>query len=110
MTYSHQAQAEPVSMCDKIHVTLFCSVPNSDGRPLIYRIQEWINISVSSRFPEKGRGGTIFRSLKEDQAGGVWGRELVMVKSEVGSGVDESLMVEEESDKGEVVGGKTVEA
>ena len=55
-------------------MTLFCSVPNSEGHPLIYKIQGWINVSVSSRFPEKGRGDTIFRSLKEDQVGGVWGR------------------------------------
>ena len=29
---------------------------------------------MSSRLPEKGRGDTIFGSLKKDQAGGVWGK------------------------------------
>ena len=52
-------------------MTLFCSVPNSEGRPLIYKIQEWINVSVSSRFPEKGKRDVIFGSLNEDRAGGV---------------------------------------
>ena len=55
-------------------MTLFCSVPNSEGRPLIYKIQEWIHVSVSSCFPEKGRGDAIFGSLKKDRAGGVWGK------------------------------------
>ena len=54
-------------------MTLFCSVPNSDGHPLIYRIHEWMNVSVSSCLPEKGSGDAIFGSLKEDWAGGVCG-------------------------------------
>ena len=33
-----------------------------------------MNISVSSRLPEKGRGDVIFGSLKKDRAGGVWDR------------------------------------
>ena len=32
-----------------------------------------MKVSVSSRFPEKGRGDAIFGSLKKDQAGGVDG-------------------------------------
>ena len=51
-------------------MTLFCSVPNSEGCPLIYKMHEWINVLVSSCLPEKGSGETIFRSLKEDQAKG----------------------------------------
>ena len=49
-------------------------MPNSNGRLLIYKMHEWINVSVSSCFPEKGRGDAIFGSLNEDQAGGVWGK------------------------------------
>ena len=52
-------------------MTLFCSVPNSEGHLLIYKIQEWINVSVSSCFLEKAKGDTIFGSLNEDRAGGV---------------------------------------
>ena len=33
-----------------------------------------MNVLVSSRLPEKGKGDAIFGSLKKDQAGGVWGR------------------------------------
>ena len=29
---------------------------------------------MSSHFPEKGRGDTIFGSLTKDRAGGVWGK------------------------------------
>ena len=74
MTYSCQARAKPVCICERIQVTLFCSVPNSERRPLIYKIHEWINVSVSSHLPEKGKGDVIFGSLKEDRAGGEWGR------------------------------------
>ena len=42
----------------------------------MYKIQEWINISVSSHFPEKGKGEAIFGSLNEDRAGGVCGRGM----------------------------------
>ena len=42
----------------------------------MYRMHEWINVSVSSRFPEKGRGGAIFGSLNEDRAGGVCGNGI----------------------------------
>ena len=71
--YSRHAQAEPVCIWDKIHVTLFCSVLNSEGCPLIYKMQEWMNISISLHLPEKGSGDTIFGSLEEDWVGGVCG-------------------------------------
>ena len=74
MMYLHQAQAEPVCMWDRIQVTLFCSVLNSDGHPLIYKIHKWMKVSVSFRLLEKGRGDVVFRSLNEDQARGVWGK------------------------------------
>ena len=35
-----------------------------------------MNVSVSSRFLEKGRGDAIFGSLKKDRVGGVWGRGI----------------------------------
>ena len=37
---------------------------------------EWINVSVSSRLPEKGKGDAIFGSLKEDRAKGKCGRGM----------------------------------
>ena len=42
----------------------------------MYNMQEWINVLVSSHLPEKGRGDTIFGSLKEDWVGGEWGRAI----------------------------------
>ena len=63
-------------MCDRIQVTLFCSVPNSNGRPLMYKMHEWMKVLVSSRLPEKGSGDMIFGSLKEDWAGGVCGNGI----------------------------------
>ena len=74
--YLCQARAEPVFIWDKIQVNLFCSIPNSDGHLLIYRIQEWINILVSLYFPDKRRDDAIFGSLNEDQPGGDWGKEI----------------------------------
>ena len=35
-----------------------------------------MNVLVSSRLPEKGRGDVICGSLKKDQAGGVWDRGI----------------------------------
>ena len=35
-----------------------------------------MNVSVSSRFPEKGRGGAIFGSLNDDLTGGVCGNGI----------------------------------
>ena len=35
-----------------------------------------MNVSVSSCFPEKGRGGAIFGSLNDDQVGGVCGNGI----------------------------------
>ena len=57
-------------------MTLFCSVPNSEGHLLMYSIHEWMNISIFSCLPEKGKGDTIFGSLNEDRAGGVCGRGM----------------------------------
>ena len=39
----------------------------------MYKMQEWMNVSVSLHLPEKGSGDAIFGSLKEDWAGGVDG-------------------------------------
>ena len=88
MMYSCQARAKPVCICERIQVTLFCSVPNSEGCLLIYKIHKWIKVSVSSCLPEKGKGDTIFGSLKEDWAGGVCGRGTCegVNQSGVGSG------------------------
>ena len=57
-------------------MTLFCSVPNSEGHLLIYKIHKWIKVLVPSRLPEKGKGDAIFGSLKEDQAGGECGKGI----------------------------------
>ena len=50
-------------MNDRIQQILLSSVKNLDGLPSIYKQHELTNVSVSSRFPEKGRGGAIFGSL-----------------------------------------------
>ena len=42
----------------------------------MYKMHEWMKVSVSSRLPEKGSGDAIFGSLKKDQAGGVCGRGM----------------------------------
>ena len=84
--YSCHARAELVCMWDKIHVTLFCSMPNSEGCPLIYKIHKWIKVLVSSRLLEKGRGDTIFGSLKEYQAGGVGGSGMWVGENRGGVG------------------------
>ena len=62
-------------------------------------MHEWINVSVSSRFPEKGRGDAIFGSLNEDRAGGVGVEGFVTGKIEVGLEVGESPKVVGESDE-----------
>ena len=67
-------------------MTLFCSVPNSEGRPLIYRIHEWIKVLVSSCLPEKGKGDAIFGSLKEDRAGGECGKGICEGENQGGVG------------------------
>ena len=67
---------------------------------MIYRMHEWINVSVSSRFPEKGKGDVIFRSIGQVVFGV---EEFVTVKSEVGLGVGESPKVVAGNDEGGVV-------
>ena len=42
----------------------------------MYKMHEWMKVSVSSCLPEKGKGDAIFRSLKEDRVEGVWGRGI----------------------------------
>ena len=104
MTYSHQVRAELVCICERIHVTLFCSVPNSKGHLLMYKMQEWMNVSVSSLFPENGIGEAIFRSLK-DWAGGVErrGTRVGETHGRIGSGC------EPEGRGGECCGSENIE-
>ena len=45
-----------------------------------------MNVSVSLRFPEKGKGDAIFGSLKEDQAGGEYGKGICEGKNRGGVG------------------------
>ena len=45
-----------------------------------------MNVSVSSHFPEKGRGGAIFRSLNDDQTGGVCGNGICDSEKQGGIG------------------------
>ena len=79
-------------------------MPNSDGRPLMYRMQEWINVSMSSLFPENSIGEAIFRSLK-DRARGVEGRGTQVGEAHGGIGNGH----EPDGRDGECCGGENIE-
>ena len=53
----------PVCIKESTQHILLCSEANSEGLPNMYRQHALTKVSVSSRFPENGRGGEIFGSL-----------------------------------------------